>query len=452
MFKVLYSPKAEVSWQEMMLSASQIAFRDAYKNNDDNASLLMALHCPDNFASETCTCTEDSYAQLLLKILRWVKLLILKLAASYYALPLVLALLPLTLGLLIGYSVGSRQFQKRHTKAEEIRNYVRTSGTWLKHYIRSIPWSMATFCIGLFPSPNTTAHEHAHANSCSNKITTDPSPQESTLPPILSAETEQEMRDREEKARRALQSDTETLCESGLDLDQIPKHIAIIMDGNRRFGKQQYGNATSGHWDGSKKVLEVAKWCTAEQVKVLTVFAFSTENWRRDPTEVASLMAIFTKYCEELRVEAIDRNIRVRILSTDDAQVPAYVKASFDRLQDDTSHCEGGLEMNICLSYGGRGEIVNACRQLALDCVAGHRSADSISENDVQSALLTKHTCDPDILIRTSGEERISNFLLWQLAYTELFFLECHWPEFSKKNLLDVMQSYAQGRRRRFGK
>jgi undecaprenyl diphosphate synthase len=256
---------------------------------------------------------------------------------------------------------------------------------------------------------------------------------------------------REENARQDLRSDRESVCESGVDADRVPKHVAIIMDGNRRYGKQVYGNATSGHWDGSRKVLQVAKWCIAENVRVLTVFAFSTENWRREPTEVASLMALFVKYCEELRVEAIRRNIRVRILSTDASKVPAHVKAGFDKLQSDTEHCEGGLDMNICLSYGSRGELVSACRELAKECVAGNRDADSISEEDVQGALLTRHTCDPDVLIRTSGEERISNFLLWQLAYTELFFLDKHWPEFEKDDLLKVIRTFASGRERRYG-
>lgn len=449
MFRILQTDSP--SWQETMLSAPQEAFRQSFKNNDDNASLLMALHCPSMFTNETCNCTDDSYTQLLFKILRWVKLIALKLAASYYALPIVLALLPLMLGICIGYTLGLKRQNSQKKDTQSSRILLATQ--YARRFILGILFALSgrsTTKDGSAMIENVKDSASKKTNTTENvKVTVETHP--NNLNQLL-RETDEEMRERENRARQDLQSDRDTLSESGVEPDQVPKHVAIIMDGNRRYGKQVYGNSTSGHWEGSQKVLQVAKWCIAEKIDVLTVFAFSTENWRRDPTEVASLMAIFTRYCEELRVEAIKRNIRVRILSTDVTQLPTHVKVAFDKLQNDTEHCAGGLEMNICLSYGGRGEIVNACRHLADECANRLRQANTISEADIRSALLTKHTSDPDILIRTSGEERISNFLLWQMAYTEFFFLDCHWPEFTKDDLIRVIQSYARGRQRRFGR
>jgi undecaprenyl diphosphate synthase len=300
-------------------------------------------------------------------------------------------------------------------------------------------------------TPRSENPAEAAASTATNTSTFTDKQQQQHHPETF-PETRQELEEREDQVRTALRSDCESRCESGVDAQQVPRHVAVIMDGNRRYGQAVYGKATAGHWDGSRKVLEFAKWCMAEHVQVLTVYAFSTENWKRDPAEVATLMALFIQYCEELRVESLRKNIRVRVLSTETTLIPSAVKAGLYRLEEDTRHCVGGLQMNICLSYGSRGEIVNACRDLARDCVNKVFKVDQISEETFAQRLLTKHCGDVDVLIRTSGEIRISNYLLWQLAYAEMFFVSKNWPELEKSDLLEVIRSYANGRQRRFGK
>jgi undecaprenyl diphosphate synthase len=197
--------------------------------------------------------------------------------------------------------------------------------------------------------------------------------------------------------------------------------------------------------------MEFSKWCISEGVQVLTVYAFSTENWDRDPTEVSALMSMFCTYCDELRVEAVRRGIRIRVLTTEGGRIPDDVRAGVDRMVAETSRCEG-FAMNICLSYGGRGEIVNACRDIADDVRSGKLDVDAVNEDELRRRMLTVHCCDPDVVIRTSGEERLSNFLLWQVAYSEFFFLKKHWPELRKDDLLEVIRAFARGRKRRYGK
>merc|ERR1712157_629880 len=182
-----------------------------------------------------------------------------------------------------------------------------------------------------------------------------------------------------------------------------------------------------------------------------TVYAFSTENWKRDPAEISALMSIFAKYCDEVRVEAIKRGIRIYVLSTQEDKIPSYVKQGIDRMVQETKHCDKFV-MNICLSYGGRGEIVHAFRGVLKDVLSKKIPVDQVSEQHVQSNLLTGHCCDPDVVVRTSGEERISNFLLWQSAYSELFFLKKHWPQVQKVDLINVIRTFAKGRHRRYGK
>ncbi|KAL7551196.1 hypothetical protein ACHAWF_014396 [Thalassiosira exigua] len=239
--------------------------------------------------------------------------------------------------------------------------------------------------------------------------------------------------------------------ESGVDPRLVPRHIAVIMDGNRRHGREKHGSAARGHHDGSRTLFEFSKWCMSEGVEALTVYAFSTENWDRDPAEVSALMAIFCKYCDELRVEAAKRGMCVQVLSTEEGRIPPDVREAMDRMVEET---KGGdrFKLNICMSYGGRGEIVNACRGIAADVGAGRLNAGGVNEGEVRSRLLTGSYRDPDVVIRTSGEERLSNFLLWQVAYSEFFFLKKHWPELEKEDLLEVIRTFAYGRKRRFGK
>jgi undecaprenyl diphosphate synthase len=223
------------------------------------------------------------------------------------------------------------------------------------------------------------------------------------------------------------------------------------MDGNRRYGKEKYGNSTRGHLDGSRKLIEFAQWCFVEGIEILTVYAFSTENWNRDAEEVSALMSIFCKYCDEIRTEAIEKGIRIHVLTTEGEKIPEDVRIGIKRMEVETRHCTK-FTMNICLSYGGRNEIVNACKSVAIDLQAGKLNVNEIGETVLQSKMLTSHCCDPEVIIRTSGEERISNFLLWQAAYSEFFFLKKPWPALEKDDLLDVIRDFANGRTRRFGK
>jgi len=256
---------------------------------------------------------------------------------------------------------------------------------------------------------------------------------------------------KENETRSHLKSNAGTQRESDVPSELVPRHIAVIMDGNRRYGKSKYGSVAKGHWDGSSKLVEFAKWCIAEQIAVLTVFAFSSENWKRDPAEIASLMQIFAKYCDELRVEAIERNIKIMVLSTDYEKIPRQVRIGVKRMVNETQHCDGMI-MNICLSYGSRGEIVGATKSVIEDVLQERLDPKSIDEKTIEERLLTYNRGgDPDVLIRTSGEVRISNFLLWQLAYTEFFFIDKPWPAIEKNDLLDVIQSYAKSRNRRYG-
>jgi len=281
-------------------------------------------------------------------------------------------------------------------------------------------------------------------------------PKPSTLtPPIIDADIDNDTSSsstlRDNRTREYLQGPLHTLRESNIPLSSIPHHIAVIMDGNRRYGRAKYSSMTRGHWDGSKTLVDFCKWCMAEGVQVLTVYAFSTENWGRSEGEVNALMRIFRKYSEEIRVEALNRGIKVVVLSTEDDKFPDDVMAGLTRMEQDTKHCTEFI-LNICISYGSRGEIVNACRSLASDAIEGKIDVASIDEAVVESKLLTYPCSDPDIIIRTSGEFRLSNFLLWQVAYSEMFFLDKMWPELTKGDLIEVLRAYAGQRDRRFGK
>jgi len=256
---------------------------------------------------------------------------------------------------------------------------------------------------------------------------------------------------RDSQTRQYLLSPLHTQPESNVPPTSIPHHIAVIMDGNRRYGRARYGSTTRGHWDGSKTLVDFCKWCLAEGVKVLTVYAFSTENWNRTEGEVSALMRIFLRYSEEVRVEALERGIRVVVLSTEDDKFPDDVMAGLTKMVQDTKHCQNFI-LNICLSYGSRGEIVNACKALASDAVQGKIAISDINEAAMETKMLTYPCPDPDIIIRTSGEFRLSNFLLWQLAYSEMFFLEKKWPELTKGDLIEVIRTFAEQRERRFGK
>ena len=229
-----------------------------------------------------------------------------------------------------------------------------------------------------------------------------------------------------------------------------PRHVAVIMDGNRRFGRQVHGDALSGHRAGGEKLREFLLWSAELGVEFLTVFAFSTENWKRDKDEVAAMMRLFLAEVPRLGEHALRHNVRVRFLVSDAANLPADVQAAVAELEERSSSCTGML-LNVCLSYGGRSDVACACRKIATQVQRGELEPAEIDDGLVKQQLLTGDVPDPDILIRTSGERRLSNFLMFQLAYAELFFLDKHWPEVTQKDFFDIVAQF-QNRQRRFGK
>mmetsp|Transcript_28089 Transcript_28089/g.76207 ORF Transcript_28089/g.76207 Transcript_28089/m.76207 type:complete len:522 (+) Transcript_28089:141-1706(+) len=425
-------------------------------------------------------------------VLRWAKIVLFKIARCYHAKPLLLAIVPLMLGLTIGYAIGRWQYSSQFRVQERSQSTATTRqlpGRERTQRVTHTEDGKLTECFSLlwfrlclvfscyfFPEGMDEGSVSAVSGTTSRSGTTKKTevgcPDGATARSgntsryvLQNSETDGESENcarytpgdvaleaRESKTRKFLKSDEGTTRESGVPLEQVPKHIAVIMDGNRRYGKSKYGSAARGHWEGSSKLVEFAKWCISEQIAVLTVFAFSSENWKRDPSEIASLMQIFAKYCDELRVEAIARNIKITVLSTDSEKIPAHVRTKMKQMVNETQHCNGMI-MNICMSYGSRGEIVGATKMVVEDVLQEKIAPDAIDENTVGERLLT-HNCggDPDVMIRTSGELRISNFLLWQLAYTEFFFVDKPWPAIEKNDLMNVIRNYAKGRSRRYGR
>ncbi|KAI9915642.1 hypothetical protein PsorP6_007675 [Peronosclerospora sorghi] len=229
-----------------------------------------------------------------------------------------------------------------------------------------------------------------------------------------------------------------------------PHHIAVIMDGNRRYGENKYGSGARGHVDGTTTVMNFMNWSIDAGIEALTVFAFSTDNWKREKVEVDALLRLIDGFINNILVEALDRNIKVRVLASDSRNMPAYLIKSIKKVEDMTQHCNG-FHFNICLSYGARDEIVSTCKKIAREVVRGETSIEKIDEDLFSKRMLTAGLPDPDIMIRTSGEFRLSNFLLFQMAYTEFIFLDKCWPEVTRDDLQDIIAEYNR-RKRRFGK
>lgn len=227
------------------------------------------------------------------------------------------------------------------------------------------------------------------------------------------------------------------------------QHLAIIMDGNRRYGRARYSDPLRGHAEGGRVLSNVSRWCLEQGVAVLTVYAFSTENWRRDPREVAALMQLFLEHAARLREEARARGIRVCVLSTEPARLPRPVHRAMRDLEAATAHCRR-LTLNLCVSYGSRGELGLAARAIARAAAAGTLDPEAVDEATLGRYLLTHPCPDPDLLLRTSGECRLSNFLLFQLAYAEMVFLDKRWPEVRARDLDLVLEGFNR-RERRFG-
>ncbi len=221
------------------------------------------------------------------------------------------------------------------------------------------------------------------------------------------------------------------------------------MDGNRRYGREKYGNTIQGHRSGGETLIDFIKWCKEENVEMLTVFAFSSENWNRDAYEINAMMKLFLEYTERLKKEVVDQNIRVKVLSTHFDKLPENIKISVQELEE-LSKSNSGFQLNVCLSYGSRAEITSAAKHIACDTLKGNIDPSSINEDIFSSYLSTAGLPEPDALIRTSGEYRLSNFLLWQLAYTEMFFVDKYWPALEKGDFQQILREFGD-RRRRYG-
>lgn len=231
------------------------------------------------------------------------------------------------------------------------------------------------------------------------------------------------------------------------EIKNIPEHVSIIMDGNGRWAKARGMNRSMGHQQGVVAVREITTACSNMGVKFLTLYTFSTENWNRPADEVAALMSlILTSLEEEL---FMNNNVRLRIIG-DLSRVPEVVRESILGLQERTS-VNTGMTMVIALSYSSRWEITNTVRQLADEVKQGKLQPEDITEQTISSHLTTNFMPDPDLLIRTGGEVRLSNYLLWQCAYTEFYFCDTFWPDFHEADLCKAIEWF-QNRERRYGK
>lgn len=236
-----------------------------------------------------------------------------------------------------------------------------------------------------------------------------------------------------------------------IKLYPLPQHIAIIMDGNRRFAKEIGLDPSEGHRMGRDKLEEVLNWCLELGLKVLTVYAFSTENFTRNSAEVQLLINLFEENFRKLGDdERVHKHkIRVRVIGKREL-LPESLISAINYAEERTKNYDNYF-FNLAVAYGGRQEIIDAIKQIARDVKDDKISVDEISEDLVSSKLYTKDLPDPDLILRTSGEERVSNFLLWQMAYSELYFVDVYWPGFRKIDLLRAIRAY-QMRQRRFGK
>lgn len=240
-------------------------------------------------------------------------------------------------------------------------------------------------------------------------------------------------------------------ADSGIDLAQlkIPEHVAIIMDGNGRWAKKRGLPRVAGHRAGADSVRKVVESCDALGVRYLTLYAFSSENWSRPKKEVDALMDLLEKFLKEKTSEMMEDNVKLTAIGRLE-MLPAHVRAELDKAVSITS-ANTGVTMNLALSYGGREEIVDAAKRLMRKSAAGGISADDLDNDIFSSHMYTAEMPDPCLLIRTSGEVRLSNFLLWQLSYAEIVITDKLWPDFRHDALVDAIREYSK-RDRRFGK
>ncbi len=231
-------------------------------------------------------------------------------------------------------------------------------------------------------------------------------------------------------------------------MNNMPEHIAIIMDGNRRWAREHGLNTKLGHKEGAENLKELTRYANKIGLKYLTVYAFSTENWKRSEEEVGALMLLFKNYLNDL-VEAVDtENVRVKIFGSIDSlskTLQSSIKKAMEKTKNNT-----GTTLSIAFNYGGRDEITNAVKEIATEVKENKIDVEDITEQLISKHLYTKDEPDPDLLIRTSGEIRLSNFLPWQLVYSEFVFVDKYWPDFSGADLEEAIKTYEK-RNRKFG-
>lgn len=228
----------------------------------------------------------------------------------------------------------------------------------------------------------------------------------------------------------------------------VPAHVAIIMDGNGRWAKRRAMPRIAGHHEGMKVVRRITKLANEMGVKTLTMYAFSTENWKRPKMEVDYLMKLPEEFLSTFLPELIEENVRVEMMGYKES-LPPHTLRAIEKAKRETKDNDG-LVLNFALNYGSRSEILDAVKRVLDDYKSGIISEDMLSEEAFSNYLMTDGLPDPDLLIRTSGEIRLSNFMLWQLAYTELYFTDVLWPDFNEQNFVEAIEIY-QGRQRRFG-
>ena len=236
-----------------------------------------------------------------------------------------------------------------------------------------------------------------------------------------------------------------------LDIDKknLPRHVAVIMDGNGRWAKKNGQRREYGHRAGRKAVKIIVESCVELKIKNLTLYAFSTENWNRAAHEVEALMRIFRGYLQTKFLALVDNNVRVKFLG-DPSPIAADIALQMKKLENATC-CNTGLYLNIAVNYGGRDEIIRAVKGMLKASANSDFDIDKIDEQTFESFLDTSGQSDPDLIIRTAGELRLSNFLTWQSSYSEFYFTELTWPEFYSKDLSKALLEYSQ-RHRKFGK
>ena len=233
-----------------------------------------------------------------------------------------------------------------------------------------------------------------------------------------------------------------------IDFTNIPKHIGIIMDGNGRWAKNRFLPRIAGHKEGMNRVVDIVEECCKIGVRTLTLYAFSTENWKRPEEEVNVLMNILVVYINSQLKRILENNIIFRVIG-DYSKLPSSIVKLLDN-SIDKSKDNNGMVLNIALNYGGRAEIISSIKNLYKDIEKGKLSLDELNEESFKKYLYTKENSDVDLMIRTGNEKRISNFLIYQLAYSEFYFTDVLWPEFYADDLYDAIYDF-QNRNRRFG-